>query len=153
MNIDSEFAILSIMQFLTPYETLNYLSINKEVYYNYNNEKIWYKIFPNWSNIELTNLKKSLHFNELASKYTLPELMDEITNEQQLNIVKIYVRKYTCSDVTKKILSSMISKLTPTFLQKRKPLGLYCIHLHYLRCMKLYTMEYLLTNVFPQAHT
>ena len=148
MNIDSEAAILSIMHFLTPYEILNYLSINKEVYDNYNNEKIWYKILPVWNNIELIDLKKSLHFAELASKYSLPELMDEVTNQNQLNVVKIYVRKSSCSKTSKNILNTMILELTPFFLKPKKTyMGFYAINLRHVMCMKKNTLQYLMSKI------
>ena len=123
MFVDSEAVALSVIPFLNLKDLKSYVAINRRMRGTYDNDQIWRKAARSnyhnrkWNNKTKRDIKKCVHFEELTWQYTLPTLMEEVTNEYQLNLLLTFVNKSTYSDVSKNVIRMMICTLCPTFLR------------------------------------
>lgn len=125
MFIDSEAVARSVIPFLDARELRHYLSINRRMLDNYDHDELWRRVAKqffdsdyNWVRYTKRDIKKCVHFKELTYKHTLPRIMEEVTNEYQLNMFRVYVNKCKYSAHTKGIMRIMISLLAPRFLRR-----------------------------------
>lgn len=125
MFLDSEAVALSVIPFLNAVDLKNYLAINLRMHHTYDNDEIWRKVAQqffsgkryDWLNYSGIQIKKCIHFHQLARKYTLPTLMDEVTNEEQLRILLLYVNTNNYTSNVKHVIRIMIGFLAPEFLR------------------------------------
>ena len=124
MFVDSEAVALSVIPFLDARELRYYLTINKEMH-QYDIDKLWRKVANQffsssyiWDRYTKRDIKKCVHLKELTYAHTLPRILEEVTNEYQLNMFKVYVNKCDYSAHTKGIMRIMISLLAPRFLRR-----------------------------------
>jgi len=125
MFLDSEAVVLSVIPFLDAKDLRYYLAINSRMRDNYDIAEVWRKAAKQffdpgckWFRYTKRDIKKCVHFKELTYKHTLPRIMEEVTNDYQLNIFKVYVNKCKYSAHTKGIMRIMISLLAPRFLRR-----------------------------------
>ena len=125
MFVDSEAVAWSVIPFLDVKDLRCYLAINSRMRDNYDIAEVWRKAAQQFFHrgCKLTryakrDIKKCVHFKELTYKHTLPRIMEEVTNDYQLNIFKVYVNKCKYSAHTKGIMRIMISLLAPRFLRR-----------------------------------
>tara|TARA_B100000902_G_C27317651_1_gene922355 strand:+ start:2490 stop:3113 length:624 start_codon:yes stop_codon:yes gene_type:complete len=126
MFVDSEAVVLSVIPFLDAVDLKEYLAINWRMRDTYDIAEVWRKavkqflnvnrrVVLNYSGIEL---KKCIHFKQLSRKYTLPTLMEEVTNHEQLQILLLYVNKaFNYTPNAKHVMRIMIGFLAPDFLR------------------------------------
>ena len=118
MDVDSQAIVLTVIPFLTDYELVNYLATNREMQ-SYDNDRLWNRIKPKWTRISKRCTKKCIHFERLAYRYTLPQLIDECTNTYQIGLLRLYVNMTTPRGNTRETIKQMICLLTPKFLKKQ----------------------------------
>lgn len=116
--MDCEALVLTVIPFLTEYELVCYLAVNKELQ-TYDNRKMWNRIKPKWSRIAKRCIKKCIHFERLSHRYTLPQLIDECTNTYQIGLLRLYINMTTPRGNTRESIKTMICMLTPNFLKKQ----------------------------------
>lgn len=116
--MDCEALVLTTIQFLTEYEVVCYLAVNKELQ-TYDNRILWDRVKPTWSSIAKRSIKKCIHFDRLIHRYTLPQLIDECTNTYQLNLLRLYINMTTPRGNVRETIKTMICMLTPKFLKKQ----------------------------------
>lgn len=123
ISFDSEALVLTLLPFLTAGEVKNYLATKKELYLLYDNDELWRKlatIYLNskylWLKHSKREIKKCIHFRELTFTHTLPDLIDEITSTEQLNVLMTYINKSKFTPHAKNVLRIMIGVLKPQFL-------------------------------------
>ena len=118
MFIDSEAVVITVIPFLTPYETMQYFATNKQIREQYDNRTIWNRLMPKWTRIPIGNIKKCLHFEQLTKKYTLPNLVDEATSVYQLGLIRLYCNMLLPVSV-KNTFKSLIYLVTPHWLKRQ----------------------------------
>ena len=104
MDVDSQAIVLTVIPFLTDYELVNYLATNREMQ-SYDNDRLWNRIKPKWTRISKRCTKKCIHFERLAYRYTLPQLIDECTNTYQIGLA--YFRLFSPSIISSPIGGSV----------------------------------------------
>jgi len=125
MFLDSEAVAWSVIPFLDARELRHYLTINRRMHDIYDIDELWRTVAKqffhrghNWERYTKRDIKKCVHFKELTYAHTLPRIMEEVTNEYQLNMFKVYVNKCDYSANTKHVMRIMISLLAPRFLRR-----------------------------------
>ena len=126
MFVDSEAVVLSVIPFLNGEDLKSYLAINSRIHHNYDNDELWRKLAQqflsgkryDWLNYSGIQIKKCIHFHQLTRKYTLQDLMNEVTNESQLRLLILYVNKtFNYTQNAKHVIRIMIGFLAPNFLR------------------------------------
>ena len=103
MIVDTEAVALSVIPFLKAPDLKNFLATNSLLYSQYDNDLLWRKIGTrflssrryNWDNYTKREIKKCVHFRQLSKNHSLTDLIDEVTNHEQLNLIIRYVNKST----------------------------------------------------------
>ena len=123
MVIYSEALVLTLLPYLQASEVKNYLATNKELYLQYDNDALWQKLASRclnskyrWVNHSKREIKKCIHFRKLTFTHTLPDLIDEITSTEQLNLLMTYINKSKFTTHAKNVLRIMIGVLRPQYL-------------------------------------
>ena len=122
--IDTEAVALSVIPFLKAPDLKNFLATNSLLYSQYDNDILWRKIGTrflssrryNWDNYTKREIKKCIHFRQLSKSHCFKDLIDEVTNHEQLSLMIRYVNKSRYSPNTKYVLRTLISLLKPQFL-------------------------------------
>lgn len=116
---EKDFFALSVSRFISAYDFVQYCSLKKFIYNKYDAGVIYKKLYPwlkKFSFSSKIQLKKAIHFETLANKYSVKTLIQEIVSMTQWNVAGAVIQTYAKNGPL--IMDIIKSTFPPTVIRK-----------------------------------
>lgn len=117
---ENDFFVLSVSSFFSAYDFVQYCSVNKIIYNKYDRDITYKKIYPWLKKFSFSSkilLKKAIHFETLANRYSVKLLIQEVVNITQWHVACTVIRTYAKNGEV--ILDVVKSMFPPNIIKKR----------------------------------